>query len=151
MSKPQLSDIHFVEADEQWRPRIAREWGEWALRELHIHDGFTLVALHRDRPVGLISVYWRTLPAPLPPTREGYIDIIDVAAEYRRRGIARTLVDMSLERAKAAGAYQLRAWSTHDKREAIPMWKALGFGLCPTTHAMWGEEVTGYFVVRIVS
>ena len=43
------------------------------------------------------------------------------------------------------GACQLRAWSTNDKVEAIPMWKALGFTLCPVTHAMWGPQVTGYF------
>jgi GNAT superfamily N-acetyltransferase len=115
---------------------------------MHLEDGFSIVAFHREKPVGLVSVRWQTLPSPLPPTCEGYIDIIEVVEAYRRKGIARKLIELSLARAKAHGAAQLRAWSTDDKTEAIPMWKALGVALCPTTHSMWGPEISGYFVAK---
>jgi GNAT superfamily N-acetyltransferase len=100
--------------------------------------------------VGLISVYWKTLPLPLPETCEGYIDILEVHKDFRRRGIATRLIDMALERAKDKGAYQIRSWSSLDKTVAIPMWKTLGFGLCPATTYPMGQEVQGYFVTRLL-
>ena len=57
---------------------------------------------------------------------------------------------MAVERARARGVYQLRAWSSEDKTEAIPMWKALGFGLCPATTYPGGREIEGYFVTKVL-
>jgi GNAT superfamily N-acetyltransferase len=108
------------------------------------------MALHGDRAVGVIAVKWQELPAPLPPTREGYINIIEVVRAYRRKGIARRLIELSLAKCRAEGVTQMRTWSTNDKTDAIPMWKALGFALCPVTHSMWRTEVTGYFVAKRV-
>ena len=98
--------------------------------------------------MGLVSVRWSELPPPLPPAREGYVDIIEVVPEYRRKGIARKMIEISMRKCKGEGACKVRAWRTDDKAEAIPMWKALGFALCPTTHSMWGPEITGYFVAK---
>lgn len=142
--------IDYIEADEAWRQRIAQEGGEIAARHMHIADGFTLLALCDGQPVGLLSVYWRPLPPPLHATDEGYIDIIEVLAGFRRRGIASHLVALATERARARGVYQLRAWSSEDKVEAIPMWRALGFGLCPATTYPGGQQVNGYFVVKVL-
>jgi hypothetical protein len=58
------------------------------------------------------------------------------------------MVEIACERAVRRGAYQIRAWSSDDKIEAIPMWKALGFGLCPATEHPRGQEVKGYFVAK---
>ena len=140
--------IHCTDADPALQQQIAAEWGEVAARHMHFADGFSVVALAGGNPVGLISVYWRPLPPPLLETCEGYIDIIEVRPGFRRRGIARRLVEIAIERAKAHDAYQLRAWSSDDKMEAIPMWKALGFGLCPATVTSRGQEVKGYFVTK---
>jgi len=138
--------VEFVDCDVCLKRRVGQVMGEVAERHLHLDDGFSIVALHEDQPVGIISVHPRALPAPLDGTYEGYIDIIEVACGYRRRGIARRLVEMSMERARGQGLHQLRAWSSEDKTEAIPMWKALGFGLCPATTCPKGQEVRGYFV-----
>ena len=148
MDETILSGVRFLDADPALRERIAKEWGAWAARHMHLDDGFSIVALHGEKPVGLVSVRWQRLPPPLSLAWEGYIDIVEVAEAYRRKGIARKLIELSLERAKAHGAAQLRAWSTDDKTEAIPTWKALGFALCPTTHSMWGSEISGYFVAK---
>ena len=144
-------NIEYFEIDESWRPRIFREWSEKVDHHLHFSDGFTLVAAHQDLSIGIISVYWRELPAPLLNTMEGYINILEVRPDYRKRGIARKLIDLSIQRAHEFKAYQLRAWSSVDKIEAIPMWKQLGFGLCPATTFPRGKEVQGFFVAKILS
>lgn len=138
--------ITYVDADEPLREQIGREWGEVAVRHVHLGDGFTLIALAGEEPVGLIAIAWRELPPPLPHTVEAYIDIIEVRPTFRRRGIATRLVEMVAARARSQGAYQLRAWSSDDKTEAIPLWRALGFGLCPATTYPRGQPVEGYLV-----
>lgn len=148
MDKP---EIQFVEADEALKNRVAEEWGEKAAHHMHLEDGFSILAMQGNNLVGLISMYWKTLPAPLPETCEGYIDILDVHKDFQRRGIATRLINMSFERAKAKGVYQVRSWSSLDKIEAIQMWKALGFGLCPAITFPGGQEVKGYFVVKLLN
>ena len=140
----------FVDANEVLNNRVAEEWGEKVARHMHLEDGFSILAMQDEKLVGLISVYWKNLPAPLPETYEGYIDILEVHQDFRRKGIATQLTDKALERAQKKGVYQVRAWSSLDKTEAIPMWKALGFGLCPATTFPNGQEVKGYFVVKLL-
>jgi GNAT superfamily N-acetyltransferase len=143
-------EIRFVDSDEVLKNRVAKEWGEKAARHMHLEDGFSILAMQGNHFVGLISVYWKTLPPPLSEMCEGYIDILEVHEDYRRRGVATRLIAMALSRAKDKGAYQVRSWSSLDKTEAIPMWKALGFGLCPATTYPKGQEVQGYFVTRLL-
>ena len=142
--------IDYIEADEAWQLRIAKEWGQAATRHMHLSDGFSILALSEDLPVGLISVYWRRLPAPLEQEFDAYIDILEVHEDFRRQGIARRLIALSMERAGAEGMAQLRAWSSEDKTEAIHMWKALGFGLCPATTYPNGQAINGFFVVKLL-
>jgi GNAT superfamily N-acetyltransferase len=142
---------HYIAADEPYRVDITRCWGDVAARHIHIADGFTLLAMDNDNPMGLIAVQWRHLPPPfLPGACEGFIDIIEVRPEVRRQGIATTLIERSAVRAQAYGAYQLRAWSSQDKTAALLMWKALGFGLCPAVTVAQGLEVSGYFVAKVL-
>lgn len=141
-------DVHYIEADEGLQQRLAREWGDVAARHMHLVNGFSIVALYQGLPIGLIAVYWRALPPPLSETYEGYIDIIEVREGFRRQGIARKMIDLSLEQAKKQRVYQVRAWSSDDKTEAISMWKALGFALCPATVYPKGDAVKGYFAIN---
>jgi GNAT superfamily N-acetyltransferase len=117
---------------------------------MHVKEGFSIVALHGKFLTGLISVYVKMLPAPLEETFDWYIDILEVQKDYRRRGIATHLIGIAAHRAKVAGVYQIRSWSSEDKIEAIPMWRALGFGLCPATTYPQGKEVKGYFVAKVL-
>jgi hypothetical protein len=75
-----------MDADETVKNRIANEWGEKTARHMHLDDGFSIVAIRAEQLVGLISVYWKILPPPLPETCEGYIDILEVHQDFRRRG-----------------------------------------------------------------
>ena len=146
-----MEDVEFVTADQYLKERIVEEWETYMPsvgNYIVLENGFTIVAMHESKPVGLVAVSYGKLDPPLSSTIEAYIDDLEVLDGYRRRGIGRKLVELAEERATREGACQLRSWSTNDKGEAIRMWKALGFGLCPVTHAMWGPEITGYFVTK---
>ncbi len=145
-----MKPILYQEADQRLKNRIRSEWGEIAARHMHLTEGFSLVASLEGLSVGLISVYWRALPPPLEDACEGYVDIIEVLPEYRRRGVAAKLVELAAERARNKGAHQLRAWSSEDKTEAILMWRALGFGLCPAKTYPKGQEINGFFVTLVL-
>lgn len=142
--------VHYINADEAWKQRIAEEWSETVARHIHLTDGFSILALGNGKLVGLISVYWRALPVPLSGVFEGYIDIIEVLTEFRRQGIATAMIEMAAEHARQQSVYQLRAWNSEDKVEAVTMWKALGFGLCPVTTYPKGQEVRGYFATKVL-
>ncbi len=142
--------VDYFAAGSDWRVRVNKKWGEKAARHLHFEDGFTIIATYEKKLVGMISVYWRTLPKPITESREGYIDIIEIDREYRRRGIASRLIHLAIERATEFGAYQIRAWSSEDKLEAIPMWQALGFGLAPATVFQGNEEIRGFYAVKVL-
>ena len=143
--------IRFVDVNEVLKSRVAEEWGEKVAHHMHLEDGFSILAVQEEKLVGLISVYWKMLPSPLSETYEGYIDILEVHQDFQRKGIATQLIDKALERAQRRGVYQVRAWSSLDKTEAIPMWKALRFGLCPATTYPRGQEVQGYFVAKLLN
>lgn len=142
MQDTTIASIIYLDADEAMKVRVEREWGEKTARHMHLTDGFSVVALDQELLIGLISVYGKKLP--LLETVDWYIDILEVHKDYRRKGIATHLIHTICERAKAAGIYQIRSWSSEDKVEAIPMWKALGFGLCPATTHPQGKEVKGF-------
>lgn len=136
-----VTDLAFSrEMEQKWSPVVARH--------LHFEDGYTLAAFDGREAIGVIAVTWRQLPEPLPPTTEAFIDIIEVRPAYRRQGIARSLLELAINEARLHGAYQIRAWSSDNKIEAIPMWRNLGFALCPAVIHARGEEVRGYYVAK---
>lgn len=142
--------VIYVNADESMKACIAREWGELAAHHMHLADGFSIVALDAEQPIGLIAVAYRCLPPPLQRTYEAYIDIIEVHPAYRRQGIATQLVAMTLERLHPQCIYQVRAWSSEDKSDALHLWRRLGFTLCPATTYPCGQAVQGYFVAKLL-
>lgn len=150
MDSTSISSLTYLEADETLKARVGAEWSEKAARHMHLTDGFSIVVLDGDILVGLISVYHKTLPPPLQESFDWYIDILEVHRDYRRNGIAAHLIQMICERAKQKAVYQIRSWSSEDKIEAIPMWKALGFGLCPAITYPQGKEIKGYFVAKVL-
>ena len=148
MSPMEMRDFDFSQANAHDASSIFEKW-KWVRHgSIHLDDGFTLIASRGGEIVGFISVQWRTLPAPLNGADEGFIDIIEVQESVRREGIGRRLIQMAQMRCRERKVYQLRAWSSEDKKEAIPMWHALGFGLCPATEYPKGQPVRGYFVAK---
>ena len=147
--------LSYIEADEALRTSVVEQWKSWfpsISRYINPSPGFTIVALDGEEAVGLIAVKIQSLPAPLAGETEGFIDDIEVLESHRRQGVATRLIEESFARAAKREAVQLRAWSSDDKTEAIPMWKALGFGLCPAKETQpTGEVIPGYFVAKPVT
>lgn len=148
MDHSSVSPFTIFSAGPEWQPRIREAWGDVAARHMHFGDGFTLLAQHNGELAGLIAIVYQSLPAPLQTSTEAFIDIIEVAAPFRRQGLARQLLDETTRVARAAGAVQLRAWSSVDKTAALHLWQALGFGLCPATTYHDGRPIAGYFVAQ---
>ena len=116
------------------------------------HGNYSLAALHENKPVGFISTCTRNLTAPLDDKKCADIAIIEVAENYRRKGIARELVSRAENWAKNNGLFQIRAWSSYDKPEAIQMWYALNYCMCPATiWVEWCKEIVdGYHVAKLL-
>ena len=143
--------IIYQEIDSNLLEKVAIKYGEVAKNHIHTKNGsYSLAAICNDMPVGFISTYTRNLDAPICEEKDAYIDIIEVDEEYRRIGIATELVMRTEKWAKKAGLLQISAWSSQDKAEAIPMWRNLGYGLCPAKIWIeWCKEVVdGYYVVK---
>ena len=139
-------DIVYKEIDKSIEEQIVQLWGDWVTKYNCLHYGegcYSLAALADGVPVGFISVYPLQLPKPLDMYHDAYIADLEVDENYRRKGIAAKLTGMAEEWAKAYGYRQIRAWSSDDKTEAIPMWYALGYGVCPAI--MRGESVIKEF------
>ena len=139
-----LASLTFSDADGSWKEQMASMWPNGSPKSFHLDDGFGIVAHVGPRLVGFISAYWQVLPEPLVAVQEAFIDFIEVAPDHRRMGVARRLINMAKERARQHGACQLRAWSSANKIEAIPMWNSLGFALCPADPRDEGGK--GYYV-----
>ncbi len=146
--------------DKALRQALVTAFGDWLETYGCLRDGpeeITLVALDGKEPIGVISLYPLDYPPPLADDSDAYIDVIEVAEGYRRRGVARALVDAGENWARQVGFRQIRAWSSEDKVEAIPMWKALGYCLCPavmrgqSVHPEFaGKPIYGYYVAKLL-
>ena len=82
-----MTEIGYADCSADLKRRVGEVMGEVAERHIRLADGFAFVAMDDETPVGLIAVYARRLPPPLSGTSEGFINIIEVAEAYRRRGI----------------------------------------------------------------
>jgi len=143
--------ITYHEINTNLLEKIAIKYGEVAKNHLHTEEGsYSLVAVCDEIPIGFISTYTQNLSAPLSEEKDAYIDIIEVDEAYQRMGIATELVRQTETWAQKAGLLQIRAWSSQDKVEAIPMWRNLGYGLCPAKIWIeWCKEVVdGYYVIK---
>lgn len=147
-----INNINFVEVDKMLKKKIANEWGEVVDRHIRIDNGFAVAAIDNQKIVGFLSISWLELPQPLFDTKEAFIDIIEVFEAYRRKGIARKMIEMIIKHAKHEKAFQIRAWSSDDKKEAMPMWKTFGFGMCPISiiSQKTGNPIKGYFVAKVL-
>jgi len=139
--------IIYKEIDKEIEEQIIEIWGDWVRTYGCIHHGedcYSLAALIDGVPVGFISTYRLQLPQPLNMYYDAFIDDIEVTEKYRRKGIASKLIALTEVWAKKHGSYQVRAWSSDDNVEAISMWHALSYGICPAI--MRGESVIDEFV-----
>lgn len=85
------------------------------------------------------------------PLDEIFVQSFAVEAGYRRQGYGRALQQRALRKAHELGCYQMRSWSSADKRENYALKIDLGFAVQPALYPMpGGTPISGvYFVKRI--
>lgn len=95
---------------------------EQAIGALLAHAGSTvLVAELEDLVVGSLTVGWDGW--------RGNMYRLAVRPEFRRRGIARRLVDVGHAHLRGVGARRLTALVAHEEEEAVAVWLSVGYEL----------------------
>lgn len=148
-------EIQYVDVDKPLKNAVAEQWKEHRPdigSYLHLEKGYGVAAMDGEKVVGILSVKWQSLSAPLTDSEEAFIEAVDVLGDYRRQGIATRLIEEAETRALEK-ASQLRSWCSEEQREAIQMFKVLGFGMCPAsgTCPHTGKAMNGYFAVKAIA
>jgi GNAT superfamily N-acetyltransferase len=96
------------------------------------------IALHDDQPVGSIAL------APLePPAAE--LDVMFVAPEHRRHGVAAALLAALEEHARAVGVVVVRLRAGEPQPEALRFYTAAGFSPIAAFGRWIGDETARCF------
>lgn len=152
--------IQYKEIDEVIEEAIVAQYGSWVRDYNCLVRGegcYLVAAMDRDTVAGFAAIHPQQWIAPLDNCSDGFIEVIEVAKEYQRQGIGSHLVKLLEEFAKSYGYYQIRAWSSDDKVEALHMWHKLRYCMCPA--AMLGEsviegyeghQIVGYYYAKIL-
>jgi len=74
-------------------------------------------------PVGIVNAY----VDKMREEKKGFIRVLGVVPEYRRRGIGRTLAEKAIESLKERGMERVEAGAVMDKPEAIGLLEGMGF------------------------
>ena len=156
-----MNNFTFIEVNDEIKGRIIAQWGQWVQDWNCIPKGegcYAVAALSDDKIVGYAALGPQELIPPLNGCIDAYIMDIEVDEEFQRRGIGRTLVGMLEDWAKSYGYRQIRAWSSQYSVEAIHMWYALNYCMCPAVmlgvSAVTGdpnEKVIGYYYAKILN
>src|ERR1051326_7204365 len=89
-----------------------------------------LIAEVNGKPVGFVSGWLAEDTDPLQTSewrRHGYISDIFVASEWRRKRVAKTLLDAIAARLKSLGAKRLRIGALSANTAAIELYRRFGF------------------------
>lgn len=88
-------------------------------------DQTTVIAFDGDAAVGCATIcYMELMPSFDPSEKRAHIMNVYVCEEYRRRGIAREMLNFILDEAKRRGVSYVSLDATEQGR---PLYKALGF------------------------
>ncbi|KIR35960.1 peptide alpha-N-acetyltransferase [Cryptococcus deuterogattii CA1014] len=73
-------------------------------------------------------------------TNRGYIGMLSVAKDYRRRGIGRKLVEIAVEEMAKRGAKQVMLETEHDNQTSLALYDKLGFLREKRLHRFYSNE-----------
>src|SRR5690606_21749487 len=109
--------------------------------------GVTLVAVEGERVLGTA----KTGPNQMGPGSHVATASFMVAADARGRGVGRALGEAVIARAKADGyrAMQFNA-VVETNRSAVPVWRALGFGIVGTVTEAFTRPTEGLVGLHVM-
>lgn len=116
--------ISYKEIDTFIEEAIGEQYGDWVREYGCLVRGegcYLIAAVDIETVVGFAALRPSRWIAPLEQYFDGFIEVIEVAEAYRRQGIGSTLVKFLEDYARTYSYYQIRAWSSDDKVEAMNM------------------------------
>lgn len=154
-------NIIYKEIDTALEDAVVAQYGDWVREYECLVRGAgcrLIAAMDGDVVAGFAALHPEQWIAPLENYSDGFIEVIEVAKAYQRQGIGSTLVKLLEEYAASYGYYQIRAWSSSDKVEALNMWRKLNYCMCPA--AMLGQsvcegyenqQIVGYYYAKLLN
>ena len=149
----------YKEIDKVIEAKIIAQYGSWVSEYNCLQTGencYRVAALDGDTVAGFAAIHPAKWTPPLEPYEDAFIEVIEVDESYRRQGIGSQLVAILEQKAKAFGFYQIRAWSSEDKFEALHMWKKLHYGMCPAVEigsikpGFEDAVILGYYYAKVL-
>ncbi len=107
-------------------------------------NAITLIAESRGGIVGFVIVHIERAVAP----RRGYAVTLDVAPEFRRRGLARRLMKAAERRAAGAGAGWMELHVFTENEGAVRFYEGMGYELVATRRGFYGAAGLDAFLYR---
>lgn len=154
--------VSYVPIDEAIERKIFA-WSDDASAKITKHDMlpkregcYCIAAMCGGQVAGFAAFAPARWTPPLEQYGDAFIHSIEVAEPFRRRGIGRQLITLLEERARACGHRQIRAWSSYDKPEALHMWYAMGYAMCPVSEPIYKHGkikglIPGYYYAKILN
>ncbi len=108
-------------------------WGDFNPQAIATENFFIYAVQHREELVGYVSVVF----IPKPDGRIGtlYVDELWVLEEFRRRGLARCLMDEVIRLGYQLNAWELRLYVNETNQTARNFYQSIG--MTETTHALY--------------
>ncbi len=120
---------------------MTRHFEPWLLPRLADGRYTGWITAHENLPIssaGLLLLDWPPHPREPAGSLRGYILNVFVEAGYRRRGLARTLLEECLAHARSRN---IRIVTLHASEEGRPLYEGLGFK--PSNEMMFVDSVQG--------
>jgi GNAT superfamily N-acetyltransferase len=124
-----VQDLHVQRRPDHFKQTHLPELVAWYRSLLERTTARIWIAQEQGRPVGYVLAVFQHVPAnPFTQTRDWCeIDQIAVDSNYRRRGIARSLVLKAIAEARAEGIQRVEAASWSFNEETHEVFRRLGF------------------------
>jgi ribosomal-protein-alanine N-acetyltransferase len=103
-----------------------------------------IALLASGKIVGFVIVHLE----PVEEKQRAYVVTLDVAEEYRRRGVAQRLLSQAEERAAAAGAQWMKLHVFTGNYAAIRFYESSGYGRADLRRRFYGRAGMDAFVYR---
>lgn len=154
-----MQTIIYKKIDDEIEEKIIAWFGDGIMKYdmLPKRDGcYRVAAMYNEQVVGFAAVSPAQWTPPLEQYGDAFINSIEVEESFRRQGIGRKLITMLEDWVRDGGYRQIRAWSSYESPEALYMWYAMGYAMCPATEPIYEngqlkELNPGYYYAKILN
>lgn len=152
-------NITYVPIDKAIEQKIFEWFGDAITRYDMLPNGdgcYRVAAMCGNQVIGFAAMSPACWTPPLEQYSDAFIHSIEVDESFRRRGIGRHLITMLEDWASKSGYRQIRAWSSYQSPEALHMWYAMDYAMCPATEPIYEKGELkgvnpGYYYAKILT